>query len=278
VTAEVSTVIDVDDAGFQAEVLDRSHTTPVVVDLWAAWCGPCRQLSPMLEQAVGERAGAVILAKVDVDTNPGIAQAFRVQGIPAVFGIRDGKVVSRFVGVQPQAEIERFLDALVPSEADQAVKRAARLEGAEREAALRRALEIEPQHRAAAIALASELVESDPDEALALVHPHRPDPAAEAVATRAGLATAANGGTDLGHLRDAVTADATDGAARLALGRALAAAGAYEEAIDHLLRVVELGGDSREAAREQLVAWFGLRGEQDERVRAARPRLTRALF
>ena len=155
-------LFDVDDVGFQTEVIERSRTTPVVVDLWAAWCGPCRQLSPLLERAVAARGGAVVLAKVDVDANPAIAQAFRVQGIPAVFGIRDGKVVSRFVGVQPVAEIERFLDALAPSEAERAFARAQTLTGAERETELRRVLALEPEHQAAAVALASLLVEAAP--------------------------------------------------------------------------------------------------------------------
>ncbi|MTV26109.1 tetratricopeptide repeat protein [Nitriliruptoraceae bacterium ZYF776] len=270
------TVFDVTDAAFQTDVLDRSHTTPVVVDLWADWCAPCRQLGPMLEAAVDARDGEVVLAKVDVDANPGVAQAFRVQGIPAVFAIRDGQVVDQFTGVRPAAEIERFLDGLTPSEADRAVQRARVLDGPDRDAALRRALELDPTHREAAIALAETLAEHDPDTALTLVQPHRPDPAAEAVATRAELTRDANP-TDLDRLERAVDEDRSDGRALLELGRALAAAGRYDDAIERLLAAVELGGDAREPAREQLVSLFNVLGD-DPRVAAARPRLARALF
>jgi putative thioredoxin len=271
-------VFDATDADFQTAVIDRSHRTPVVVDLWAAWCGPCKQLGPMLERAVAARGGDVVLAKVDTDANPGVSQAFRVQSIPAVFGIRDGQVVAQFVGVRPEAEIARFLDDLAPSDADRAVQRARVLDGDEREAALRHALELEPTHREAAVGLADLLVGDDPEAALELVAPHRPDPAAEAIATRAELARVGAGAADLDALRAAVDGDRTDGAALLELGRALAASGAYEEALDRLLAAVELGGDAREPAREQIVALFNVLGADDPRVQAARPRLARALF
>jgi putative thioredoxin len=270
-------VFDVTDAGFQTDVIERSHRTPVVVDLWAEWCGPCRTLGPMLERLVTARGGDVVLAKVDTDANPGVAQAFRVQSIPAVFGIRDGQVVAQFVGVRPEPELERFLDDLAPSEADEAVQRARVLTGADREQELRRALELDPGHREAAIALAELLVESDPDAAFDLVVSHRPDPAAEAVATRVELARG-NGSGDLATLRAEVAGGREDGATLLALGRALAAAGEYEEALERLLAAVQLGGDTREAAREQIVALFNVLGDADPRVQSARPRLARALF
>jgi putative thioredoxin len=174
---------DVDDASFQTDVIDRSHTTPVVIDLWADWCGPCRTLGPMLERAVAARDGDVVLAKVDVDANPAIAQAFRVQSIPAVFGIRDGQVVAQFVGVRPEAEIARFLDDLAPSAADRAVQRARALDGPAREAALREALALEPDHREAAIGLAEALVDADPGAALELVASNGDRPENVAIAT-----------------------------------------------------------------------------------------------
>jgi putative thioredoxin len=269
-------LVDVDEADFQTAVLDRSHEVPVVVDFWAAWCGPCRTLGPMLEQAVAARDGDVVLAKVDVDRNQALAQAFRVQGIPQVLGFRDGEVVSQFTGVVPAPQLEAFLDELAPSEADRAVVRARALDGEARETELRRALELDPGHREAAVGLAELLVDRDPDAALSLVVPHRPDPAAEAVVTRAELAR--NGGGDVDALRARVEGGEADGEGLLTLGRALAARGEYDEAIDRLLAAVELGGDTREPAREQLVALFGLLGDTDERVRAARPRLARALF
>jgi putative thioredoxin len=217
-----------------------------------------------------------VLAKVDVDRNQALAQAFRVQGIPQVLGFRDGKVVAQFTGVVPQPQLAAFLDELTPSEADRAVVRARALDGEARETELRRALELDPSHREAAVGLADLLVDRDPDAALDLVAPHRPDPAAEAIVTRAELAR--DGGGDVDALRARVDGGAADGEALLTLGRALAARGEYDEAIDRLLAAVELGGDTREPAREQLVALFGVLGDTDERVRAARPRLARALF
>jgi putative thioredoxin len=139
--------IDVTEATFERDVIERSHDVPVVVDFWAEWCGPCRQLTPVLESAVGARAGHVELVKVDTDANQRLAAAFRIQGIPAVKAFKDGRVVAEFTGAQPPAAVERFLDALVPSEADTLVA-----EGGEAE--LRRALELEPGRADAAVPLA----------------------------------------------------------------------------------------------------------------------------
>lgn len=159
--------IDVTDATFQTEVLDRSATTPVVVDLWAPWCGPCKTLGPILEKVVGATNGTVVLAKVNVDENPQIAGAFRVQSIPAVFALHQGAVVNQFIGALPEHEVQRFVDSLRPSEAALAFQA---LIDAGDEASLRSALEIDPGNEAAVLKLAELLVATHrPDEALALL-------------------------------------------------------------------------------------------------------------
>jgi putative thioredoxin len=140
-------VIDVSEQDFEREVIERSRTTPVVVDFWAEWCGPCRALGPILEQAATDREGQVVLAKLDTDANPYIAQAFGIQGIPAVKAFKDGRVVDEFVGVQPPANVARFFDALLPNEADGLVEQGD-------EESLRQALELEPGRADAAIPLA----------------------------------------------------------------------------------------------------------------------------
>src|SRR5215212_8082364 len=153
--------VDVGETEFQTAVIDRSKELPVVVDFWAPWCAPCRQLTPALERAAEARAGNVELVKINTDENQNIARAFQIQGIPAVKAFRNGREVAQFVGVLPPAQVERFFDGLVPSEAEQLV-------AAGDEASLRRALALEPTRRDARVRLAQLLFDRDErDEALA---------------------------------------------------------------------------------------------------------------
>jgi putative thioredoxin len=161
------TVIDVTDATFQSDVLDKSTEVPVVIDLWAPWCGPCKTLGPILEKVIGETNGKVVLAKVNVDENPGLHQAFKVQSIPAVYAMKDGAVVDGFMGSYPERAVREFVDSLIPTEEQTAV---AELLAAGDEGSLRVALSMEPANEDVIVALGELLVdEGQGDEALALL-------------------------------------------------------------------------------------------------------------
>ena len=182
---------DVTDATFTTDVVERSRTVPVVVDLWAEWCGPCRTLGPILEKVVADAGGQVELAKVDIDANPSVAAMFQVQSIPAVYAMKDGKVVDGFLGAQPEWQVAEFVQRLYPSAEDREVDR---LVAAGDEASLRAALELEPSEETVIVALA-ELLVSDgrADEGLALLERIPESPATRRVAALArtgGLADA----------------------------------------------------------------------------------------
>lgn len=251
--------IDVTEATFQTAVIDRSHQLPVVVDFWAEWCGPCRQLGPVLERAVADRAGKIELAKVDTDANPQLARAYRIQGIPAVKAFKDGAVVTEFVGAQPPPAVERFLDSLVPSEADALVAL-----GDER--SLRRALELEPTRADAAVPLARLLLaRGESDEALAILARVPGSFAADGLQARIRLEAAAASGPD------ANTPELTDAF------RALDA-GDNERALDLLLEALPSADGSKDDLRRIVVGILEELGVDSDLARSARRRLAAALY
>ena len=162
--------LEVTDIDFEKEVLERSENTPVVVDLWAPWCGPCKSLGPILERVIEETEGKVILVKVNIDENPGVAGAFKVQSIPAVFAIHNKDVVSSFVGAQGEEAVRDFVQKLLPSEEMTELEK---LINDGDELSLRKALEIEADNPAVVTSLAQLLVtrneEGDKDEAIKLL-------------------------------------------------------------------------------------------------------------
>jgi len=248
---------DVNEAEFMTAVVERSRELPVVVDFWAEWCGPCRQLGPALEAAVGKRAGRVELAKVDVDSNQSLSASFGVQGIPAVKAFRDGQVVAEFTGAIPPAQIETWLDTLVPSPADE-------LAAAGDEGSLRKALELDPGHRGAAVALGRLLLDrGDSGEALELLEPLRGDFFAEGLVARARL-----------------TADSeADPDGRLAQAFAATDEGDFGAALESLQAAIAAGSDPdrRNLIRQAMVGIFAELGADHELAREHRRRLAAAL-
>jgi putative thioredoxin len=200
-------MVDVTDATFQTAVIDRSMTMPVVVDLWAEWCGPCKQLGPIIERVVAATDGQVELAKVDVDANPNIAQAFRVQSIPAVFAIKDGRPVDQFTGALPEAQVAEFVAKLLPTKEQTEVER---LIEAGDEASLRAALELEPDNVEAITSLAELCAgEERGAEALALLEkiPESPDTRRIAALARRGPEAALDVDSQLAALLERVKGD-----------------------------------------------------------------------
>jgi putative thioredoxin len=249
--------VDVTTPEFERAVIDRSREIPVVVDFWAAWCGPCRALSPALERAAEARQGKVELVKVDVDSNQDLAQRYGVQGIPAVKAFRDGEVVDEFVGALPAAAVERFFDSIVPSEADALVA-----EGDEQ--SLRRALELEPGHAGAATALARTLIERGEYEAAAQILENvAGDFVAEGLAARANL----------------LSSDAPDAIPELREGLGALAAGDHARGLELLESALGTAQDeTRELIRKVMVGVFSELGADHPLSREYRRKLASALY
>jgi putative thioredoxin len=243
--------MDVTDATFETDVLERSTKTTVVVDLWADWCGPCKVLGPILEKVVGEASG-VELVKVDVDANPRTAATFQVQSIPAVYAIRDRRVVDSFIGALPEPALRQWVASLAPVQTE-----VDRLVGAGDEQSLRQAVEMEPGHERAILALAAVLVargsDTDREEALALLA-RLP----ESAETR-HLAAQARLGAVLDGSGNGATGDG---------------AGGVEEKLDALLDKVR----DDEAARQEFIDLLEVLGPEDPRTATYRKALTARLF
>jgi putative thioredoxin len=242
--------VEVAEATFDQEVLERSRQLPVVVDFWADWCGPCKQLTPALEKAEAARQGQVVLAKVDVDANQRLAAAFQVQGIPAVKAFREGRVVDEFVGALPPAKVEAFFDSLLPSRADE-------LLAAGDELSLREASELEPRRADVAVALAKARLERGAeDEALEAVEGHDTDFAAAGIAARVRLVKAGVGADAFAAL---------DGGRR-------------EVALDELLEELANADEgAREDLRRAIVGILAELDPADPTARSYRRRLSAAL-
>ncbi|MEV4760503.1 tetratricopeptide repeat protein [Micromonospora sp. NPDC049559] len=254
------TVIDVTEATFQSEVLERSLTTPVVIDFWAEWCEPCKQLSPVLERLAVEGGGAWVLAKIDVDSNPRIAQMFRVQGIPMVYAVIGGQPVDAFSGVVPEAQLRQWIDAVLKAGG----------------------VAVAPQEDPRLVEADDALMSGDLDAAERAYKKILADTPADAAA-EAGLAHVALArrvtGVDAAAALAAAQADPADVAAQLLAADVEVLSGLAEQAYDRLLAVVRrTAGDDRETARQRLVSLFTIAGPDDPVVARARRALASALF
>jgi putative thioredoxin len=245
---------DVTTKTFEKEVLDASKTVPVIVDFWAPWCGPCRSLTPIIEKVVGEFKGRVKLVKVNSDDNPELSQAFRVQSIPNVIAFKDGRAVSQFVGAQPESQVRTFIEKLLPSQMEEALKNAE---------ALLAAGNLDDAERQLAV------IKSDPSIAARI----------EAVRQGIAYARAGDQGPAEAELRAKLDANPADHETRLALAGVYAGQRRYQEAMDELLEILKRAKNWREGeARKQLISLLTLASSQPALVAEYRRKLTSAMF
>lgn len=277
---------------FAADVLDASMKVPVIIDFWAPWCGPCRQLGPVLEKLVLAARGAVRLVKMNIDDYPEVAQQLRVQSIPAVFAFKNGQPVDGFMGALPESQVRAFIERLAgdvgPSPAEELIEAGrAALEAGDLSSAAQafaQAIQLEPGIPAAVAGLARCYIESgDFDRArqtLGLVRPDaKNDPEITAALASLSLAEKSADAGDTAELEARIAANARDHQARFDLALALHARGDREGAVDQLLTIV--GYDRKwndEAARKQLVEFFEAYGAKDEVTLSGRRRLSSLLF
>lgn len=285
-------IIDTTTQNFARDVLEVSRQVPVIVDFWAPWCGPCKQLTPILENAVKAARGAVRLVKMNIDEEPEVAQQLRVQSIPAVFAFKNGRPVDGFMGALPESQIKAFIARLVgdlgPSPAEELVamgREAFEAGDLSRAAqAFAQAAQEEPGNPAAVAGLARCYIKAgDFDRAkqtLALVRPDaRNDPEFTAAEAALSLAEKAADLGDIGELQARIEANPKDHQARFDLALALNARGDREGAVDQLLISIEYDRNwNEEAARKQLVEFFDAYGPKDEVTLSGRRRLSSILF
>ena len=277
----MSNVSDVDTAGFNQQVIERSHEVPVVVDFWAEWCGPCKTLGPTLERLTDEAGGSFELAKIDVDQNQELASQMGVQGIPTVVAFKDGVPVSQFTGALPEAKVKEWLAEFLPNPMDDFVVAADDLadHGRTEEAAemYRKVLEADATHEDAAVALASILMEAgDTEAALAVLEPVPSSVGVDRVRAAARLGGVVD--SSVGDLESRLAEDPDNDETRIDLAKALIAGQDYERGLDLLLEVVSRKEDHSDGARATMIDVFELLGPESPITQEYRRLLANALF